>query len=91
MENDDITAKIDAEMKELQEGLKDRLKETQELGDLGKQVSKSTFSLEEHTSTLKKSSYKLKMKKMLEYYQYIIGGILALLLLLFVIYRKSAG
>lgn len=74
MEDDDVTAKLDEEIKGLQQGLKDRLKEAEGLGDLGKQVSRSTFSLEEHTSSLEKTSYKVKIMKALEYYKYFIIG-----------------
>lgn len=88
MEEVDITEQIDKEVQGLQEKLKDRLKEAEDLSELNKQVSQSTFSLEQHTSSLKESAYKTKWKIMMEYYKYIIIIAAIAMLLMFILFKR---
>lgn len=87
MQNDDeVIVKIDAELSQLQNTLKDRLKETNDLTDLNKSVFKSSLKIEEKTSTLEKTAKETKWKWLLEYakWMFIAGAIILLLLVLLI-------
>ena len=85
MNEDDLVNQVDLEVTKLQEKLKNRLKESQDLGDLNKRVFKSTLMIEEHTAELENTAVKTKWKWILEYWKWMaiagaIGGILLLIL-----------
>lgn len=60
--NDDLTLQVDAQVNLLQEKLKDRLKQAQDLSDLNNQVFENSLQLEETSSNLKSTSIKTDRK-----------------------------
>lgn len=84
MESAELTEKVDKEVKMLQEKLKVRLQEAQDLGDLSQKVQKTTFTLEKHTAQLSEDATKTKWLTLLEYYKLILilCAILGLFLLM---------
>ena len=75
--NDEVMNQVDTELSVLQNNLKDRLKETNELGDLNQSVLDSTMSLEKHTAQLEHTSRLMKYKWLFEYIKWmLIAGVL---------------
>lgn len=87
MQHEDLTQKVDTELIGLQNNLKDRLKETNELGDLNQSVFKNTLSLEKHTAQLEKTSVLVKYKWMWEYAKWMIIAVIVIGLLVWIAYR----
>ena len=69
---DDLTLKVDTELQTLQNTLKDRLKETQNLSDLNEQILDSSLQLEEKTHSLHVTAKKTKWKWLMKYAKYLI-------------------
>ena len=84
MEADDVIKQVDMELMQLQDTLKDRLRETQDLGDLNNKVFNSSLQIEEHTAELEKTAVKTKWKWMFEHMKWLIiaGSIIGLLVLI---------
>lgn len=87
VENDAVTEKIDTELVTLQDTLKDRLKETNDLADLNQTVFKSSMQLEKHSVKLESSARRTKWMWLMNYAKWmIIAGILVTLLL-FILFK----
>lgn len=84
METDEYLCQIDAEVHNLQDQLKTRLEETQNLCDLNKSVMEQSFKLDETTVDLKKTSVKAKWKWLFEYGKWLL--ILGVMITLFLLY-----
>lgn len=86
MENDKLANQVNAELEQLQSTLKDRLVEVQDVGDLEKSVLSSSLEIEQRTSSLEKTSRKVKWKWYLEYIKWtlIAGSIVVILFLIFI-------
>lgn len=86
MQNEDYLQQIDVEVVSLQNKLKTRLQQTQDLGDLNKRVLEHSFKLEESSFGLRKTAEETKWKWLIEYAKWLIlAGIIIFLLLLYVI------
>ncbi|ORD97531.1 hypothetical protein A0H76_673 [Hepatospora eriocheir] len=89
--NDDLTLQVDAQVNLLQEKLKDRLKQAQDLSDLNNQVFENSLQLEETSSNLKSTSIKTKWVYLLDYLKYISIGIAIIGLLFLLVYKAFSG
>ncbi|EOB11647.1 synaptobrevin-related protein [Nosema bombycis CQ1] len=84
---DEVTKKIEQEVKETQDKLKDRLRETEELGDMEKGLQKQTFGLKKTTEEHQEISRGVKWKMFFKYALWIVIG-LAIIGLLFMIFIR---
>jgi len=80
---------IDLEVNKLQDQLKTRLVESQNLSDLNQSVLKQSFKLEESTFELKKTSVKTKWKWFWEYVKWLAIAVSVVLLFVFLIFGKK--
>lgn len=87
---DDALDQVNNELAALQNTLKDRLKETNDIGDVGENVFQNTLSLEKHTKSLDKTAVKTKWKWFLEYAKYIVLGVVLLLILVLILLKLFA-
>lgn len=84
--SDEVTKKIETEVAGLQDKLKDRLKQTEELGDLEQGLKKQTFSLEKTTEEHQSVSRETRNKMWWKYAKWValIVIVIGLLALIFV-------
>lgn len=80
---------IDLEVNKLQDQLKTRLVESQNLSDLNQSVLKQSFKLEESTFELKKTSVKTKWKWFWEYVKWLAIAASVVLLFVFLIFGNK--
>lgn len=83
---EDVTDEVDRQVDMLQNKLKDRLKQTQDLNDLNKNVFNNALKLEKSTAKLKETSIKTKWHWFWEYLKWLsiallVGTLLTLYLL----------
>ncbi len=91
MENEDVILEVDNQVSMLQEKLKGRLKETQDLSDLSKDVFKSSLELEENTEQLKETSVKTKWKWFMEYLKWVVIAIVVISVLFLILLKLIRG
>ncbi|KAI4291704.1 hypothetical protein PAPHI01_0978 [Pancytospora philotis] len=87
MDNDKLYADVDAELLSLQDTLKDRLKETNEMADLSKDVFKTSTVLKKHTEVLEETSRQTKWKWMLQYAGWAAAGIAIVALIVIIVFK----
>lgn len=91
MEGDPLINQVDTELSGLQGVLKDRLKETTELGDLNQDVFKSSMKIEKHTASLEKTATQTKWKWFFEYAKWMIIAGAVITILLFILLKMLPG
>lgn len=92
MQNEDYLQQIDVEVGNLQNKLKCRLQQAQDLGDLNKKVLEHSFKLEESTFGLRKTAEETKWKWLIEYAKWLILiGVVVFLLLLYALNSMDLG
>lgn len=84
MDTDEYLSQIDKEVNSLQDQLKTRLEETQNLCDLNKSVMEQSFKLDETTMGLKETSVKTKWKWLYEYGKWML--VLVIIITMFFIW-----
>ncbi|KAL6121320.1 hypothetical protein NUSPORA_01787 [Nucleospora cyclopteri] len=82
---------IDSQVNMLQNKLKGRLKQTQDLSDLNTRVFKSSLKIEESTAELKETSIKTKWKWFFEYLKWLIIAFVIFGLMLLILLRLIFG
>lgn len=87
MPEDVLVEQVENELDRLQDQLKDRLKQANDLSDLNKHVMTSSLTIEKHTEKLEKTSTKVKWKWLLQYMKWTIILVLIIFLLLFILYK----
>lgn len=85
--HDVLIGQVEGELGLLQDELRERLKETAELGDLNKLTLKSSMQIEEHTAQLETTSRATKWKWLIEYAKWTALAALLVILLLWMFYK----
>ena len=88
MPNDIAIEKVENEVSQLQDRLRERLQETADLSDLNKKVLDSSLTIEKHTAQLETTSRKVKWKWLFEYIKWLLILGIVIFILLYILYRQ---
>lgn len=89
-DEDSYYLQVDNQLLSLQDHLKERLMETNEITDINQNLFKSTLKLKERTSILEATSNKTKWKWLLKNIKWIVIGCSVGLIIIFIIYKITA-